>query len=294
VTGGIRLQARRGQVAQTWWARRWLASLEAIGIGDRLERGRDYARSGQVMSVDVELGAVTAEVQGTRVTPYASRIEVTPLGQLEWLDLANVLAAQASYRAELLAGTMPEDIEAVFARAGLRLFPTLEDDLRFSCSCPDWATPCRHVAAVCYLVGEAFDRDPFLIFRLRGIERDVLLALLEARAPTTDDEHAIAPRAPGDTGDDGAPDATADGQVDAAAFWAGEPSTAAAPLDLEPPPADAPLVRVLGPMGFWRGADDFEPLMLRMYGRVAADARALDVALGSAAPATVPANSDAP
>jgi uncharacterized Zn finger protein len=279
VTGGIRLQARKGQVAQTWWARRWLASLEAIGIGDRLERGRDYARSGQVLSVEVELGAVTAEVQGTRVTPYASRIEVTPLGQLEWLDLANVLAAQASYRAELLAGTMPEDIEAVFARAGLRLFPTLEDDLHFSCSCPDWANPCRHVAAVCYLVGEAFDRDPFLIFRMRGIERDVLLALLEGRAATSGDDPDVSTPEAGH-----ATAATTTGiDVDPDAFWAGEPAATRPPLDLEPPPADAPLVRVLGPMGFWRGADDFEPLMLRMYARVAGDGRALDVALGSSA-----------
>ena len=296
VTGGIRLQARRGQVAQTWWARRWLASLEAIGIGDRLERGRDYARSGQVMSVKVELGAITAEVQGTRLAPYSSRIELTPLGQLQWLELATTLAAQASYRAELLAGTMPEDIEAVFARAGLRLFPVLEDDLRFSCTCPDWATPCRHVAAVCYLVGEAFDRDPFLIFRLRGIERDVLLALLQGRPGGDEEVGATADVGPSTeggptTGAATRPDGAATDPFDAATFWSGAPapateSTAQPAIAIEPPPADAPLIRVLGPMAFWRGTDDFEPLMLRMYGRIAADPHALDVALGIALDAT--------
>ncbi|MCW2972575.1 MAG: hypothetical protein JWN72_848 [Thermoleophilia bacterium] len=282
VAGGIRLQARgRQPVGTTWWARRWLASLEALGIGERLERGRDYARGGQVMTLDVDVsGVVSAKVQGTRLTPYAARIEAQPFTQLEWLGLADAFAAQANFRAQLLAGVMPDDAEAIFARAGLRLFPTTDDDLHFSCTCADWATPCRHVAAACYLVGEAFDRDPLLLLRLRGIEAPLLLELLASRdgstgggAPRGDAERAVgAPATP-------AGPAGTEPAVDSVQFWSVPGSEQQPRLDLTPPPADAPLVRILGAVPFWRGLDDFEPTMRTLYARLRGDGVALDVAL---------------
>ncbi|MBC7462510.1 MAG: hypothetical protein H7287_14230, partial [Thermoleophilia bacterium] len=279
VAGGIRLQARgRQPVGATWWARRWLASLEALGIGERLERGRDYARGGQVVTLDVDVsGVVSARVQGTRQAPYEARIEAQPFTQLEWLGMADAFAAQANFRAQLLAGVMPDDAEAIFARAGLRLFPTAEEDLRFSCTCADWANPCRHVAAACYLVGEAFDRDPFLLLLLRGIEAPLLLELLAARDVVRGDgieteAHSGAPGAD-------APLPPADA-IDAAAFWSGACAEERPLLDLAPPPADAPLVRALGPVPFWRGLDVFEPRMRALHGRQRGDAFVLAVALG--------------
>jgi uncharacterized Zn finger protein len=269
VRGGIRLQSRRG--ATSWWPRRWLAALEALGVADRLERGLDYARAGPVLALDVGIGAITATVQGTRREPYATRVEVTPLTQLEWLDVARVLGARAATRASLHAGSVPEDVEASFARAGVALFPTLEDDLRTSCTCADWASPCRHAAAVCHLAGEAFESDPLLMFRLRGIERDVLLALLG------DDAREAAVVA-GTAGSD-APRA-----VDVDRFWHGasEDDAVDAPsyVDLQPPVLDAPLVRVLGALPFWQGREDFEPAMQRIFARLASDTVALDVATG--------------
>jgi uncharacterized Zn finger protein len=275
VTGGIRLQARGARAVGTnWWARRWLASLEALGIGERLERGRAYARGGQVVSLTVELGSIDAVVQGTRLAPYDARISAKAFTQLEWLALATAFAQRAGSRAQLLAGELPDDAEAVFARAGLKLFPSVDDDLAFSCSCADWASPCRHVAAVCYLVAEAFDRDPFLIFRLRGIERELLLSLVQAH----DEMPAASVESTGASATDAAPDAATDAPTSPTAEPA---SPVAAPyLDLTPPPADAPLVRALGPIPFWRGSDDFEPTMMRMYARVASDPLVLDVALG--------------
>jgi uncharacterized Zn finger protein len=263
--GGIRLQSKRG--ASSWWARRWLAALEALGVGDRLERGLEYARAGQVLTLDVGLGAITATVQGTRREPYETRVEVTQLTQLEWLEVARVLGARAATRASLHAGAVPEDVEASFARAGVALYPTLEDDLRTSCTCADWASPCRHAAAVCHLAGEAFESDPLLMFRLRGIERDMLLALLGDDPAST---------APTDTEPD--PEQV---EVDEARFWNG-PDDAPVPsyVDLQPPVLDAPLVRVLGALPLWQGREDFEPAMQRIFARLASDPAALDVATG--------------
>jgi uncharacterized Zn finger protein len=300
VKGGIRARASRGPIGQTWWSRRWLAVLEALGVGQRLQRGRAYARQGQVISLDIELGGIRASVQGTRRTPYEAQVRMATLSQGEWALVAEALAGQAVFRARLLGGEMPDDIETVFAAVGVSLFPTIEGDLRFSCSCPDWADPCKHVAAACYLVGEAFDRDPFLAFRLRGMERDVLLAMVAGHAARQDGEQGWARSEPGaGVGADeaghapagGADDRRAEpGALDVAAFWGGEGSEESAepaPIDLQPPPADAPLIRVLGPLPMWRGGEDFEAAFARVYG-MAVGERALDVALGQGPPPSAP------
>jgi uncharacterized Zn finger protein len=176
--GGIKAQSLHGDFGRSWWARRWQALLDSFRLGGRLARGRIYARQGQVLSIDVNQGVVTARVQGSRPEPYHVKIAVKVLSPRQWEHLLEVLAGQALFVAKLLAGEMPQDIEQVFARAKLSLFPQKRGDLRTDCSCPDEANPCKHIAAVYYLLGEEFDRDPFLIFRLRGLQRDQLLARL--------------------------------------------------------------------------------------------------------------------
>ncbi|MEO7146119.1 MAG: SWIM zinc finger family protein, partial [Bryobacteraceae bacterium] len=176
--GGIRSQSKRGEFGESWWAKRWLAVLETFQLGGRLQRGRSYARSGQVLAIEVEKGVITARVQGSRATPYRVSIEVKPLSQKEWQKLAAAVASQAIFGAKLLAGEMPREIETVFGSARLSLFPARRNDLTTECSCPDWSNPCKHIAAVYYLLGEEFDRDPFLIFKMRGMSREEFLALL--------------------------------------------------------------------------------------------------------------------
>ncbi len=147
----------------------------------RLARGRRYARAGQVLDLDVRPGEVGARVQGSRRQPYQVRV-VTPTIALEdWLRVEQAMATRAVFLAKLLAGEMPRDIEEAFAEARLSLFPSSGDDISADCSCPDWANPCKHIAAVYYLLAEAFDDDPFLIFRWRGRDRDELLADVLAR-----------------------------------------------------------------------------------------------------------------
>ena len=181
--GGIKAQTKRGAFGQSWWAKRWIAVLESFDIGARLGRGRSYARNGQVLAIDVQEGKVTAKVQGSRPQPYEVKIEVKVLAAEEWKQVLRALSGQALFVAKLLAGEMPQDIEEVFKAAKLSLFPQKQADLKTACSCPDWSNPCKHIAAVYYLLGEEFDRDPFLLFRLRGLGRDGLLERLGGLTP---------------------------------------------------------------------------------------------------------------
>ena len=178
VKGGIKAQSKRGAFGESWWARRWIAVLEGFDIGARLGRGRSYARKGQVMNVDISKGTVKAKVQGSSSRPYSITIKIKALSEADWKKLAIEFAREAIFAAKLLAGEMPQEIEQIFTRAGLSLFPAKLRDLETNCSCPDWSNPCKHIAAVYYLLGEEFDRDPFLIFRLRGLSREELIALL--------------------------------------------------------------------------------------------------------------------
>jgi uncharacterized Zn finger protein len=152
--------------------------LESLGLASRLSRGRSYARSGQVLSLDIGTGHVTASVQGSRVKPYKVRLTIDPLTTKQWRRVEDVLAARAVFRARLLAGEMPAEIEEVFADCGTPLFPRTAAGLAMTCSCPDWEVPCKHLAAVCYVLAEAFDTDPFAMLAWRGKGRDELLAAL--------------------------------------------------------------------------------------------------------------------
>ncbi|HEX4225034.1 MAG TPA: SWIM zinc finger family protein [Pseudonocardiaceae bacterium] len=178
VDGGIRAVSRRGEIGQSWWSRRFLEVLESFGMGGRLLRGKNYARAGQVLSMNLSTSLVVAQVQGSRPEPYRVRIAVKAFTDREWLRIEEALAAQALFAAKLLAGEMPADIEDVFTQLGLKLFPGTLRELSMDCSCPDWEVPCKHLAATCYLLAESFDADPFEILAWRGRSRTELLARL--------------------------------------------------------------------------------------------------------------------
>jgi uncharacterized Zn finger protein len=221
--------------------------LESFNIGARLGRGRSYARRGQVLNLEISKGCVTASVQGSRPRPYKVSIEVKTLSAGEWSKTATTLKGQALYAAKLLGGEMPAEIEAVFQQAGASLFPERSRDLKTECSCPDWSNPCKHIAAVYYLLGEEFDRDPFLIFKLRGMERGEFMAMVGAVA---------APAAPSREKPEPLP-------ADPAVFW----NAGALPEEfgeLESPPVAAALVKRLGKFPLWRGerrlTDALEPV----------------------------------
>ncbi len=176
VDGGIKARSKRGAIGEQWWSRRFIGVLESYGMSGRLARGRSYARAGQVLDFELAQGKVTARVQGSRVRPYQVRIGVLPLTTAQWRRVMQQLAGQALFRAKLLAGEMPHEIEEVFGECGTPLFPRSAGDLDMHCSCPDWGVPCKHLAAVCYVLAEEFDRDPFGMLAWRGKGRDELLA----------------------------------------------------------------------------------------------------------------------
>ena len=178
VDGGIKARSKRGAIGEQWWSRRFIGVLESYGMSSRLARGRSYARAGQVLDFELSQGKVTARVQGSRVRPYQVRIGVLPLTTAQWRRVLDKLASQALFRAKLLAGEMPHEIEEVFGECGTPLFPRSAADLDMHCSCPDWGVPCKHLAAVCYVLAEEFDRDPFGMLAWRGKGRDELLTAL--------------------------------------------------------------------------------------------------------------------
>lgn len=190
---GLKARSTRGAIGRTWWSGRFVAVLEDIGLGGRLQRGRSYARAGQVLTLTVEPGEVSAVVQGSRSTPYQVRVRIGAFSGAQWAGLEQALAASAWYTAQLLAGEMPGDIEEVFAAHGLPLFPATAADLAMSCSCPDDQVPCKHIAAVFYLLAEVFDQDPFTVLAWRGRRRDDLLAGLRAARDTAPDPASADP-----------------------------------------------------------------------------------------------------
>ena len=255
--GGIRAQSKRGDFGASWWAQRWVQALEKFSMGSRLSRGRSYARRGQVVSIDVRPGAVSASVQGSRKRPYRVGIAVAMLEGSDLHRLQAALAERPAFAASLLAGRMPENIEDAFADVGLSLFPSRKSDLETDCSCPDFANPCKHIAAVYLLLGEEFDRDPFLMFRMRGIERDELLGPdLRRSAEAT---ALMAPTLP--------PEPL---PADPAAFW-GQPEWDDNYDDIlgptRVPDEPAALPRQLGRFPFWQGGEEFLPVLKAIYDR---------------------------
>jgi uncharacterized Zn finger protein len=275
--GGIKAQSKQGAFGQHWWAKRWIAVLEGFNLGARLTRGRTYARQGQVLSIEIAQGTVKARVQGSRPRPYDIRIQFRPLNTQKWERVVQVIASEALFAAKLFNGEMPQEIERAFKEAQVSLFPQAYQDLETSCSCPDWSNPCKHIAAVYYLLGEAFDRDPFLLFKLRGLERDEFLALLGTQHPREAVEE------PPSTEEPGLGERMESLTSDPERFWAGQPLSEDLLGEVSLPPVAGALVRRLGPFPFWRGEMSVEVCLSSLY------AAAGDVGLGVVAGEVPPA-----
>lgn len=255
--GGIKAKRGGKLGGEHWWAKRWTAVLESFNIGARLGRGRSYARAGQVCSIEIEAGTVTAEVQGSRPRPYVVTIKLQVLSEKEWNRVVTELGARAVFLARLLAGEMPEQIEEATEAAGVTLFPAKSSDLKTDCSCPDWSNPCKHIAAVYYLLGEEFDRDPFLIFALRGMPREELLERLRglsgAQAPAPATQQLPPEPLP----------------TDPAVFHNGASGADAVLHAAHPHGRSTPLLRRLPEFPFWRGEEAVGEALLPGYAEAA-------------------------
>ncbi len=235
--------ARKQEFGSQWWAQRWLAVLESFGWASRLQRGRTYARRGHVLDLQIAPGQVKARVEGSRPTPYRVSIQLAPLSATDWNLVLAAMAEKAIFAARLLAGEMPAEIEAAFTAARVPLFPRSAQDLTTSCSCPDWANPCKHVAAVCYRLGQEFDTDPFLLFRLRGRDREAVLTEIQTRRTAAAPTPAGAPATPA-TGNATAP--PPDLALDLNRFWTGDPAAVPFPVQIKPAAVPGAILRRLG------------------------------------------------
>ncbi len=190
----------RRSFGATWWGRAWLEALEQRARLDpgRLSRGRSYARRGSVLELTVSPGEVEAMVQGSRVTPYQVTVRIRAFSADEWDAVLEVVSAQIGRVAALLDGELPPEVVEDVQAAGLDLLPGAGEVLT-NCSCPDFAVPCKHSAAVCYLVADALDDDPFALLLLRGRRKDELLTALRSRRTGTTATPA-APRTPAPAG----------------------------------------------------------------------------------------------
>ena len=218
-----------------------------------------------------------AKMQGSRRQPYKVSIKVKTLTKINWKKLSQSLSKQAIFAAKLLAGEMPENIEEAFQDAKLTLFPNKRGDLKTDCSCPDWSNPCKHIAAVYYLLGEEFDRDPFLIFKLRGMEQKELVGFLGGQQigkdktqskmilsePVEQDEEPMPPPEPL--------------PVDPGKFWGQTPSDDVIG-EVSIPPVAAALPKRLGNFPFWRTDENFLSAMEEIYRK--ASPVGMDIFLG--------------
>ena len=172
---GIRSQDPRGGASRSWWSRRWLESLESMGVGGRLARGRAYAVSGQIVSLRIAGPRVEAQVVGARSDPYNVTVDFSLPSDDARRMVLSALRAGPMLVARLFAGDLPMEVEELFRRVGVRLFPGGKlapgvYDVTLSCSCPDWANPCKHTCAVMLILGEEIARRPMTLLEFRGIE----------------------------------------------------------------------------------------------------------------------------
>jgi uncharacterized Zn finger protein len=273
VQGGIRSQTANGGsggVARAWWSRRWTEVIERFRLGARLGRGRNYAVSGQVSELELSPGKIAARVQGAGKDPYVSTIQLRTVAGGAKETLIRSLRRQPMLAARLLVSDLPLEVEGLFREAGCPLFPQRENDLTSRCSCPDYANPCKHLAAVYYLLGEAIVKNPLLLLELRGVSRTELLGAAAEPEETgkREEERGMSRETAGECS---SPRRMHGTRGLAASDFYGTP---------QPPfedfgtavkaPTPAPLIYRLGPLPFWRGQERFTDTLEHLYARAAA------------------------
>ena len=181
VISPVTIEGRK--IARTFWGAAWCANLEAYSdYANRLPRGRTYARNGSVIDLQIERGRVQALVSGSSL--YEVEIKIRPLARKRWSAIKSQCAGKIDSMVELLRGSISRGVMEVVTRKGEGLFPAPRD-ISLRCSCPDWATMCKHVAAVLYGAGARLDHEPEMLFTLRGVEATQLIAAAVTAGPAT-------------------------------------------------------------------------------------------------------------
>ena len=264
---GIRAQDLRTLARKDWWARRWIAALEAMRLGPRFGRGRQYATAGQVTELVLDGPHVEATVVGSRADPYRLTLDFTAATGEAQKRIAAAIATEPMLLGRLLTDDIPTEIETFFRTEGLPLFPQAAPltghgvldapptkpvyDVKMHCSCPDWSRPCKHLVAVMLLLGEEVAQRPSTLLSLRGIDLEDLLGL---------------------------EDGGIGGSEDCGIERLKDSEIASITQSSNPPISQShnlSILRRLGPIPFWRGTARCVDALARIYSRcqpVAADA----------------------
>lgn len=272
----------------SWWAKQWLEALESFGWNSRLTRGRAYARNGNVLDIEISAGKVEAHVQGSKEIPYKVEIFIKTLSHHEWEQVLNALASKAIFAAKLLAGEMPNNIEEAFSSLEVSLFPRYTMDLSAYCTCSDPVNPCKHIAAVYYILAREFDRDPFLLFKLRGMNREQIIEAFRSRRTgsaepeATKREEGLFPEPNGERGRQG--DQVSYGEridekekqvacssrddVSLINYWTGRMKSMDIKIVVEPPLVEQSILKRLGEPPFFAGKMDMIRQMEQDYKKV--------------------------
>lgn len=272
------------EFGKTWWSQRFIAAIERLTDEARRSRGRSYARSSKIKTVVIKDNQVIAQVRGSinsyfgvhKEPTYITTLEFEPISEAQWHAAIAFIASKAGFLSKLMLSEIPETIEAPFETLGIHLLPTLRDDINAQCSCPDYSNPCKHIAALYYRLAEELDRDPYLLFELRGMPRQTLQTALAATplgkslaqdlqgksiSPEPIESYYCRPRL--------VPPRAEQRPLDLRSFWMGQkrlPRTLPSPITSS---VSGLLVKKQGDSpAFWRSQASFLTVMVDLYDRV--------------------------
>jgi uncharacterized Zn finger protein len=164
------------KLTNTWWGKAWNKNLESYAdYSNRIGRGRSYVRHGAVLDLKIQAGKITALVQGSTSRPYSIEIDIKSIPKAKWNKIIKACQGQLTSVAKLIDGKFPKELQEIFTEKGSGLFPK-PSEINFDCSCPDWASMCKHVATALYGIGSRLDEDPSLFFTLRKLKMDDLVS----------------------------------------------------------------------------------------------------------------------
>ncbi len=199
--------AAKQSLRRSWWSHKFINALESYTEPGRLKRGRSYSSDYRLKSFDIDGGLVLARVRGsvnpyfgvTKEPTYVTTLEFQPISRSHWAAAIALIATKAGLISKLMMNEIPDNIEDSFSQINMNLLPQGVNDCKTSCSCPDYSNPCKHIAGLYYRVAQELDKDPFLLFQLRGLPKEALQqelsksALGQALCGELDDQIAAAP-----------------------------------------------------------------------------------------------------
>ncbi len=271
VRGGIKPGNKQGPFASTWWGKKWINTLESFNMGQRLKKGKMYARTGQVMEIEIKQDRIIAMVQGSRRTPYEVIIELDTWSDNTKDKVLDIICSNGPILGYILAGDIPYELEDLLKKQEIYLFPHSYKEIHTFCTCPDWSNPCKHIAAVFYLIASELDHNPGIIFKLRGLDirqlREMIYNPKNRDHKIFDDKNIedvqeemilnVLEKYKKNYGETG--------KRQLKNFWEVKQGDLRFKAPFSPPPIHASVVKRLGIPPFWRGNTDFISHMEKNY-----------------------------